>query len=284
MILVTGASGSNGREIPSGLSRKGAAVRAMIRKPRDLAEANLPGVEFVTADFDDPTTIRRALENIDRAILVTNSSERVEEQQLRFVDAARSAGVPHLVYLSQLHATRNSPVRFLHYHAVVEEAIRSSGMTFTHLRPNLFMQSFLGFQPSIASDGRFFAPVGDARVSLVDVRDIAAVAVAALTENGHEGKIYDITGPEALTHAEIASQLSEVLAKEVKFVDVPEGAMRDALLSFGLPEWQAEGLIEDYAHYRRGEAADTSAAVRDVTGVAPRTFRAFASDCKQAFL
>jgi uncharacterized protein YbjT (DUF2867 family) len=190
MILVTGASGSNGSEIVRRLSRKGAAVRAMIRKPHDGGENELPGVQFVTADFDDAESIRHALEGVERAFLVTNSSERVEAQQLAFVDAARAVGVRHIVYLSQLHAARNSPVRFLRYHAVVEDAIRSSRMAFTHLRPNLYMQSFLGFGPSIVSDGRFFAPVGDARVSIVDVRDIAAVAVAALTESGHERKIY----------------------------------------------------------------------------------------------
>jgi uncharacterized protein YbjT (DUF2867 family) len=284
MILVTGASGSNGREVLSGLSRKGAAIRAMVRRPPDPGQQKLPGVEIVTADFDDATTIRNALQGVDRAFLVTNSSERVEEQQLRFVDAARAAGVRHLVYLSQLHANRDSPVRFLRYHAVVEDAIRSSGVAFTHLRPNLYMQSFLGFRSSIVSDGRFFAPISDARVSVVDVRDIASVAVAALTENGHEGKVYDITGPEALTHAEIASQLSQLLDKQITFVDIPEAMMREALLRFELPEWQADGVIEDYAHYRRGEASDISSAVKDATDIAPHTFRVFADDYKQAFL
>ena len=112
---------------------------------------------------------------------MTNSSERAEEQQLRFVEIARVAGLRHIVYLSQLHAAKNSPVRFLRYHAVVEEAI-SSGMAFTNLRPNLYMQGLLGFRSSIISEGRFYAPAADARISIVDVRDIAAVAAAALTE------------------------------------------------------------------------------------------------------
>lgn len=124
---------------------------------------------------------------------MTNSSERAEAQQLSFVEQARAAGVRHIVYLSQLDAAANSVVRFLRYHAVVEEAISSSGIAFTHLRPNLYMQGLLGFRSSITSEGRFFAPVGNARVSIVDVRDIAAVAVAALTQNRHEGKTYDIT-------------------------------------------------------------------------------------------
>jgi uncharacterized protein YbjT (DUF2867 family) len=279
MILVTGASGSNGSELIKQLSATGASVRAMVRKLPDLDSGALPGVEFVTADFDDLASVSRALEGVQSAFLVTNSSERAETQQLRFVEAGRAAGLRHIVYLSQLRATKDSPVRFLHYHAAVEEAISASGMTFTNLRPNLYMQGLLGFRSSITSEGRFFAPAGDARVSIVDVRDIAA----ALTASVHEGKTYDVTGPEALTHAEIASQLSETLGRRISFVDVSEAAMRDALLSLGMPEWQVDGLIEDYAHYRRGEASGISTAVEHVTSFRPRSFLAFTGDYKQAF-
>ena len=266
------------------LSSTGAGVRAMVRKPRDQAKSILPGVEIATADFDQPESIRRALEGVDRAFLVTNSSERVEEQQLRFVQLALESGVRHIVYLSQLHASKDSPVRFLRYHAVVEEAISSSGMAYTHLRPNLYMQGLIAFRASIASEGRFFAPAGEARVSIVDVRDIAAVTTAALTSNSHEGKVYDVTGPEALTHTEIAVHLSEALSKQITFTDIPEAAMRSALAGLGVPQWQADGLVEDYAHYRRGEAAAVSTAVQDVTGVPAHTFLAFARDCRSAFL
>src|SRR6516162_10426603 len=199
MILVTGATGNNGIELIKRLSSLGAAVRGMVRKQHDRGSGTLPGVEFMTGDFDDPGSIRRALEGIQRAFLVTNSSERAEAQQLGFVETARAVGLRRIVYLSQLHAARDSPVRFLRYHAVVEDAISSSGMAYTHVRPNLYMQGLLAFRASIASEGRFFAPAGEARVSIVDVRDIAALATAALTGNSHEGKVYDVTGPEALT-------------------------------------------------------------------------------------
>ena len=284
MILVTGATGSNGSELLKRLSTLGVTVRAMVRSTSRRPNHLPRGVELATADFDDDGSIARALEGIERAFLVTNSSERAEEQQLRFVERARAAGVRHIVYLSQLHALRDSPVRFLHYHAVVEEAIASSGMTFTHLRPNLYMQGLLGFRSSIQAEGRIMAPAGDAPVSVVDVRDISAVAAAALTQSGHDRKVYDITGPESLTHAELASQLSEALGKAITFVDIPESAMRSALLSFGFPEWQADGLVEDYAHYRRGEASAISRTVQDVTGLPSRTFRDFADDYRQAFL
>ena len=284
MILVTGATGSNGSEVLKRLAGSGEVVRAMVRKRPDHGIDASPGVEFVTADFDDPQTVRRALEGVDRAFLVTNSSERAEAQQLGFVEQARAAGLRHIVYLSQLHAAADSPVRFLRYHATVEEAISSSGIAFTHLRPNLYMQGLLGFRSSIASKGQFFAPSGDASVSIIDVRDIAAVATAALTQTGHEGKIYDLTGPEALTHAEMACRFTAALGRPVTFVDIPDGAMREALLGFGFPAWQADGLVEDYAHYRRGEAAGLTSSVQDVTGRSPGSFAAFISDFKQAFL
>jgi uncharacterized protein YbjT (DUF2867 family) len=234
--------------------------------------------------FDDPASLRKVLSGVQRAFLVTNSSEHVEERQLRFVALAREAGVKHIVYLSQLHAASDSPLRFLRYHAAVEEALRASGMSYTNLRPNLYLQGLLMISRTIASEGRFFAPAGDARVSVVDVRDIAAVVVTALTRSGHEGKTYDIPGPEALTHAEMAAQLSEALHRPVAFVDLPEQAFREALRGFHMPDWQADGLVEDYAHYRRGEASNISSAVQEVAGESPRQFRAFAHDYKSAFL
>lgn len=284
MILVTGANGTNGIELIRCLSRARASVRAMIRREPNPEIAAIPGIGFVQADFDDRASLHRALQGIDQAFLVTNSSERVEARQLAFVDAARTAGLHHLVYLSQLNAAANSPVRFLRYHAIVENAIASSGISFTHLRPNLYMQGLLGFRTSISSQGRFFAPAGNARVSAVDVRDIGAIAAAALTEEGHAGRIYDITGPEALTHSEMAAQLSRALGKHVAFVDTPDAVMREMLVGFGMSPWQADGLIEDYQHYRRGEASAVSSAVQDVTGRLPRTFAAFADDYRHAFL
>ena len=283
MILITGATGINGAELTKRLAGSKARVRAMVRKHPEAAHA-LPGIEYVIADFDDPVSIRQALEGVQRAFLTTNSTERVQAQQLNFVEEARAAGVRHIVYLSQLHAARSSPVRFLRYHAVVEDAIASSGMAFTYLRPNLYMQGLLGFHSLIATEGHFFASAGDAPVSIVDVRDIAAIATTALTEERHEGRTYDITGPEALTHAEMASVFTTVLGRPVLYVDLPEAAMRDGLLRFGFPEWQADGLIEDYAHYRRGEASAVSTAVEDVTGQPPSSFRQFVQDYRDAFL
>lgn len=277
-ILVTGATGSNGKEILSVLAARGVPVRAMVRDKSRAASLAGPGVELVEGDFDAPDSLRAALQGMERAFLLSPSSERAEAQQLAFVEAATQSGVQHLVKLSQLHADETSPVRFLRYHAHVEAAIRASGMSYTFLRPNLFMQALLAFAPSIKEKSAIFAPIGNAKVSLVDVRDIAAVAAAALTQEGHEGKTYDLTGPQALSHEEIAGELSGVVGRKISFVDVPPQAMREALSGFKIPAWQADGLIEDYAHYARGEAATIAPGVQDATGQTPRSFETFARD------
>lgn len=284
MILVTGATGSNGTELTKLLASRGVPVRAMVRSAgKAAAIAQLAGVELAVGDFDDPASVERALQGVEKAFLVTDSSERAEARQRAFVEAARRTGLKHIVKLSQLAADEGSPVRFLRYHAAVERAILEAGIAHTFLRPNLFMQGLLAFRAPIASEGRFFAAAGDAEVSVVDVRDIAAAAAAALTEPGHEGRIYDLTGPEPLTHAEMAASLSDALGRRVTFVDVAPEDMRGALLGAGLPPWQADGLVEDYAHYRRGEAAAVASGVQDATGQPPRAFRDFARDYAAAF-
>lgn len=141
----------------------------------------------------------------------------------------------------------------------------------------------LAFAPSIKAQGRFYAAIGDAKVSVVDVRDNAAVAVAALTGDGHEGKTYTLTGPEALNHTEIAAHLSEALGRTIGFVGISPQAMREALGTVRMPPWQADGLVEDYAHYDRSEAAAIATGVKDATGVEPRAFAAFAHDYAAAF-
>ncbi len=283
MILQTGATGSVGFELAKLFAAHGIAAKAMVRSSASADKfTDLAGIQPVTGDFDDAASLDAALVGIERAFLVTNSTERAEAQQLAFVAAAKRAGVKHIVKLSQLHAAADSPVRFLRYHAVVEQAIRDSGMDCTFLRPNLFMQGLLGFKDTIAQ-GKLFAPIGDSKISLADTRDIAAVAFEALTKPGHAGQSYDITGPEALTHAEIAARIGNAIGADVAFIEIPPEAMRDAAVQVGFLPWQADGLIEDYAHYARGEAEAISPDAPAVIGQPARSFEAFLNDYGAVF-
>jgi uncharacterized protein YbjT (DUF2867 family) len=283
MILVTGATGNNGTEIIKRLAAKNVQVRVMVRNHNRASAIEVPNVEIVEGDFDRPETLLKALAGVERAFLLTHSSERAEAQQIAFIDAAQKSGVKQIIKLSQFAADANSPVRFLRYHAAVEATLQSSGIAYTLLRPNLFMQGLLNFRSSIATQSSFYAAAGDAKVSVVDVRDIADVAVAALTESGHEGKIYDLTGPQALTHAEMAESLSEALDRRITFVDIPPEAMRETLLGINFPIWQADGLLEDYTHYRLGEATAVASGVQDAIGRNPRSFEDFAHDYAEMF-
>jgi uncharacterized protein YbjT (DUF2867 family) len=280
-ILVTGATGNTGKALVDALRSRGAPVRAMVRAEADRGK--LPdGVAAAVADFDDPASLTAALAGAGRAYLVTPSSERAQAQQVRFADLAAKAGLGHLVVLSQLAADEHSPVRFLRYHAAVERHVRDLGLSYTFLRPNLFFQGLLAFAGSIAAEGRFYAPIGDATVSAVDVRDIAAVAAITLTEPGHEGATYTLTGPASITHAEMAAALSAALARDITFTDVPPEAFAASLDGI-LPPWQVQGLLEDYAHYRLGQAAPVSPAVADITGRPPTDIQQFARDYAPAF-
>lgn len=278
MILITGATGNIGTALAKQLAAQGTAFRALVRSPK-----HIPGADTLIGDMSDKDSLIKALQGVEKAFLLTNSSEEAEQLQSNFVDAAAAAGVKHIVKLSQFAAEKNSPVRFMRYHAAIEEKIIQSGMAYTFLRPNLFMQGLLGFADLIKHTHQFYASIGDAPVSLVDVRDIATVAAIALSQPGHENKVYDLTGPAAITHAQIAQFLSEATGKSISFVDVPAATMRPALIQAGFPEWQADGLLEDYAHYARGEAAAVSSVIEELTGNPARDFASFAREFASFF-
>jgi uncharacterized protein YbjT (DUF2867 family) len=281
MILVTGATGTVGRLLLRQLSAHGEQVRAFVRNLEH--KVSFPGVESVSGDFCDPVTFLPALEGVDRLFLLVPSSPEVEAQQKAFVDAAKRRKVRHIVYLSQFGANTDSSGRFQRYHGAVEDYIRESGLAFTFLRPNLFMQALLNFRSTISVQGALYTPAGEGRVSVVDVRDIAAVAEQALLEPGHEGKVYTITGPEALSHAEIAAQLTEVLTKPVHHIDISSERMREVLLSVGMPPWQVDGVVEDYQQYRNDEAAEVTSTVKEVTGQEAHRFAEFVRDYAPEF-
>ena len=283
MILITGATGNVGTEVIKKLAEGKHPTRAFVRNRTQARDIALPGIDLVEGDFAKPKTFVRALEGVETLFLLTPSSADAEQQQCNIVDAAKNAKVKRIVKLSQLGASPKSHGRFQRYHGAVEDYIVKSRIPYTFLRPNLFMQGLLNFRPTIASQGVFFAPLSQARISVVDVRDIGAVAAKALIETKHEGRTYDLTGPEALTHAEMAEQLSQAVGKPIKHVEVLPVVMKETLLKSGVPEWQAEGVVEDYEHYRKGEAEQVASTIRDITGHEASYFAQFALDYATKF-
>lgn len=281
-VLITGATGNTGGAVLQELVSRGIRVRAVVRHANDVDRLAAHPDEIAVADLNDEQTVAAALQGVECAYLVTPSSEHAERQQTRFAELASDAGVRRLVVLSQLGAALGSPVRFLRYHAAVEQHIQKLGIGYVFVRPNLFFQGLLALAPVVADHSTLPAPIGEARVSAVDVEDIAAVCVLALTGSEHDGATYTVTGPEALTHNEMARTLGSARGRDVNFVDIEPKGFREQLEGV-LPPWQADGLLEDYAHYARGEAAQITDTVPKLTGRPAHSFQRFAEHNADAF-
>ncbi len=216
MILVTGATGTVGSELVSRLSRRGVPVRALLRSLQNAARlSSLPNVTLAVGDMGKPSTLVEALRGVERAMLISSSAPDMADVQAGFVEAARNAGLRHIVKLSGIMPELDSPFRFARMHGQIERKIEESGMAFTHVRAGEFFHAYFRQVPSIANRGVLALSMEDARIASIDIGDIAEVAAAVLTAPaGHEGKIYPLTGPEALTMAEVAERLSRAMGRK----------------------------------------------------------------------
>jgi len=220
---------------------------------------------------------------VEKAFLIPPTDPRSVEMQANFIHAAKRAGTRHVVKLSVAGADVNSPVRVARWHAEGEKELEASGIPFTHIRPNAFMQNLLALAPTIVSQGEFYQPAADGKVSHIDVRDIAAVAAKALTSDGHQGKTYVITGPEALSYDDVAGKLSTALGRPVKYVNVSPEDFKKSLLGWGIPESVADGLNELYAAIRAGYCAFVTNTVEEVAKRRPISLDNFVRDFAEAF-
>jgi uncharacterized protein YbjT (DUF2867 family) len=281
-ILITGSTGTVGSEVVKQLAATGATIRAAVQATSNTERIKQAGAEPFVMDFADPESMREALEGVDKAFLITPVIPDQAEATASFVAAAKAAGLKHIVKLSVLGVDSDADFLFGKQHRQSERDIVDSEIAFTFLRSNFFMQNFLG-QDSIKAQGAFYDSSGDAKASHVDVRDIATIAVAALAQSGHEGKIYDITGPAALSNFEIADLLSSVTGKKITYVPVSDDDSRQAMKAAGMPEWLIEALIELIQIKRAGYSQAISSDVEPLLGRKPIAFEQFARDHVEAF-
>ena len=277
MILVTGGTGLNGKELLRVLSAKGVAVRALVRNPaKGEAIAALPNVEIVQGDMAHPETLAAGLRGVERAMLISSSDPMMLDVQTNFIDAARQAGVKHVVKLSGIMPELASAFRFARMHGEIEKRLEASGMAFTHLRAGEFMPAYFRQVPNITAKGAMFLPMEEARIASIDVGDIAEIAAKVLTGSGHEGKTYPLTGPEALTMKEVAEKLSAAAGKTIRYVNVPPEAARQAQLAAGMPPYLADALFELFAERRNGKEAKVWPDAQALLGRLPTSFDEFA--------
>jgi len=234
-------------------------------------------VEIVEGDMARPETLTGPLRGVERAMLISSSDPVMLEVQSNFIEEARKAGVKHVVKLSGIMPELDSPFRFARMHGEIERRLEASGMAFTHLRAGEFMHAYFRQVPSIVAREAFFLPMEDAKIASIDVGDIAEVAATVLTSPGHEGKIYPITGPEALSMAEVAEKLSAATGKRIQYINVaPEEAKR-AQLAAGVPPYTADALAELFAERRKGKEAQVSPVIQTIFGWRATSFDEFAT-------
>jgi len=284
MILVTGASGTVGRPVLEEVVKTGRPVKAMYRSAEDARSAPAR-VATVIADFADKATLAKALQGIDAIYLVCSPIPQLVELESNVIEACKQARVGYLVLNSALGAG-DYPKSFPAWHRQVEDKLKASGLQYAIFRPNSFMQNIAAYNaPSIRAQGAFYSAMDDAKLSLIDVRDIAAIVAKALTDPAaFAGKTIELNGPEAFSYSEIAAKISRVAERKVQFVNIPEAAQRQGMLDLGMPEWQVNALLELQQYYTvAGKGADVAPPIKDFLGRAPITLDQYLNENKDLF-
>ena len=284
-VFVTGSTGATGQEVVRRLVELGATVRAGYHSEANAEKARQLGAEPVQVDLGDVESIQAALGGIDKAYSLSPVHPDLGQNGVNFVTAAKRAGVKHIVRLSAVGADAPEAITVGRWHREAEKALEESGIPYTIVRPNIFMQNYFNLTGNTIKDqNAFYFPQGEGEIAIVDVRDLASVIVTALTEEGHEGKAYDVTGPEAISNYQAADTLSKVTGRDIQYVDLPGDVARQAMIDAGMPEVISEAIVELGDAVKAGHTSAISTAVQQVTGRPPITFEKFAEDHMSHFV
>lgn len=279
MICVTGASGTLGSVLVRCLRTNGVPFRAAYTSEARADAARREGIDAVVADYRRPDTLRSAFAGSDRLFLLGPNTPDQTELEIAAITAAREVGVRHVVKQSVMGAEHDD-YSLAYVHRPAERALEASGLAWTMLRPNSFMQNVMTFMAgTIRAEGVFYSASEDAAISHVDVRDIADVAMKALTEPGHEGRAYTLTGPAAFTYDELARALGDALARPIRHVAMPHDVARQAMLADGMPEIIVDRMLDLERYFREGRARRVTDDFEQVTGHAPRRFTDYVREC-----
>ncbi|OPY32464.1 MAG: NmrA-like family protein [Methanomassiliicoccales archaeon PtaU1.Bin124] len=283
-VLVTGATGTVGKELVATLVQRRTPVRALVHDMNKADGLVDMGVEISVGDLHDPEQVRRAMDGVEKVYLLIPAVQDMLEMTKVVKEEAERMGVRKIVKHSLINCDATPYTVFGQAHFECEKLLRRSSMGFTFLRPNMFMQNFVNFiGEGIRKKDVIAKPCGDGRSSFVDARDIAEAAASILDGNWHDGKTYSITGPEALSNAEVAELIGKVAGRTITYVDMPEDEYRRQMLGYGMPEWTVNGMMDVMATEKHSRAAMVTKDYQHITGLRPRTFAQFAQDHASAF-
>jgi uncharacterized protein YbjT (DUF2867 family) len=285
MLLLTGATGAAGSFIANEFVRQQVPVRILVR---DRAKAkrleNIPSIELVEGDMASRSSLASALDGVDRALMISASSMDMVETQCTFIDASKAAGVRHIIKFSGLDARLDTTFPFGLMHKDIEQYLETSGLAWTHLRPTGFMQEYLREAPSIVHDGALYLALGEVRLNPVDLVDVGKIGFHLLRDGGHEGQRLHLTGPEALTMAEVAERISRAIGRPVRYVPISPEQRRQALIAHGIPAPIADALDKQvHERLKGGLESEVDLSTHKLFNVQPTTFLEFAKRNAESF-
>jgi uncharacterized protein YbjT (DUF2867 family) len=279
MILVTGATGNVGSEIARQLKARGEPFRVYVRDvDKAAAMIGADGYDIALGSFSDDEAFAAALEDVDAVYMVTNQSDAFKADLERMVQRVKDANISKFVMLSA-EGDPDSDIFFVRRTGELEAIVREAELNWTFLRPDWFMQNFAGY----VAMGMVAFPEGPGKTSFVDVRDVAEIAIKALTEPGHTHRTYRLTGPDAMTFSQAAERISTVLERELPFVGITPEQMRDGLIAQGAEPWYAEMNAEMTLAIRMGVSFTPSNDILFLLGRAPRSIESYTVDHKASW-
>jgi uncharacterized protein YbjT (DUF2867 family) len=278
-------SGNVGTPVALELARQGVEVTLAVRTPKPNPELEALGIGQAPFDINSVESMTNALEGHEGFFSLTPLVENIVEAGIKAVAAAKKAGIRKIVRSSAQGAGPDAKIKLGRLHYAIEEAVEGSGIPFTILRPGNFMQNYLTFgtPETIKAQNVFYSALGDAKEAPIDTRDISAVAVRALTEPGHEGRRYELTGGEALSNGEIAEIFSKALGRRITHVAIPLEKAKEAMAGSGMPPWLVELIAELNEIGSAGYLAEVKPDAGKVLKRAPITFPQFVEDNLSVF-
>ncbi len=280
-VLVTGATGNTGSLLVPMLLSRDVEVRVFVRDEKKAESLKNSGAEIVPGDLDQPDTIIPAVKGVDKIYLLTWNGPTQFRHVENVINAVKASGEnPHIIRHS-MWGSENS--RIIKQGLQAEQLIKSSGLPWTMLKPTFFMQNLMMAAPTMSSDGKIYWDMNEGKLAMIDVRDIAESALAAITGEGHENRSYILTGPEAISFNNIASIFSGIIGKEINYINVPGEVATQAMVSMGIPEWIAGGYAELSEGFSKDFAGRAERNVELLTGHPARSFEQFANDFESYF-
>ena len=283
MILITGATGKTGSAAVQELSNQNIPFRVLIRNEEKRNQITDMGGEVIIGAIEDDAALNQAMEGVQKALVLLPNSEQQLFLEKKVVDAALEANVQHIVKMSSMEAVpeATSPIPKLHMQS--ENYIKNSGMNWTMIKPNFFMQNLLGSGKTIVEQNKFFLPMGEGKAGMIHTKDVGTVIAKVLSEDGHEGQNYEVTGPEILSFHDVAEIFSKVLGKKVDYINVPIDEYKKTLSQFLTNQWHLDSVIDLFKDIAEGGIEDKTDTFQDLIGKSPCSLEQFIQEYSFVF-